>query len=79
MTALGHVAVVGGSQAGVTAANTLRTAGFDGRITIYSAEERPPYSRPPLSKDILLGRSDAASADLHLEEGVELRLGVRAT
>ncbi|MFC3982872.1 NAD(P)/FAD-dependent oxidoreductase [Streptosporangium jomthongense] len=79
MTALRHVAIVGGSQAGVTAANTLRTAGFDGRITLYSAEERPPYSRPPLSKDILLGRGDAASADFHVEEGVELRLGVRAT
>ncbi|TDB91938.1 FAD-dependent oxidoreductase [Actinomadura sp. KC216] len=73
-----NVVVAGGSLAAVSAANALRAAGFDGRITMVSAESRAPYSRPPLSKDILSGTHGPGSADLPLADGIELRLGVRA-
>jgi 3-phenylpropionate/trans-cinnamate dioxygenase ferredoxin reductase subunit len=34
----------------------LRKAGFNDRIVLVSSEAHPPYQRPPLSKDFLLGR-----------------------
>ena len=48
-----RVAVVGGSLAGLRAAEQLRAAGHTGPITVYSAEPHPPYNRPPLSKEVL--------------------------
>ena len=47
--------VVGSSLAGLRAAETLRTNGFDGTITVVGAERHPPYDRPPLSKKFLSG------------------------
>ncbi|WP_306320181.1 MULTISPECIES: NAD(P)/FAD-dependent oxidoreductase [unclassified Streptomyces] len=76
---LRDIVIVGGSLAAATAAGALRTAGFDGGITLVSDEHRPPYTRPPLSKDILKGRAEPESAALPLAEGVDLRLGARAT
>ena len=38
---------------GVTAADTLREAGFDGELTIVGDEPHPAYSRPALSKALL--------------------------
>jgi 3-phenylpropionate/trans-cinnamate dioxygenase ferredoxin reductase subunit len=49
------IAFIGAGVAGVTAIDELRAAGFDGRITLFSDEDRLPYDRPPLSKDVLLG------------------------
>ncbi len=49
----GSVAVVGGSLAGLRAAEQLRIAGHAGPITVYGAEPHPPYNRPPLSKEML--------------------------
>lgn len=48
-----RVAVVGGSLGGLRAAEQLRRAGHQGPITVYGAEQHPPYNRPPLSKDAL--------------------------
>jgi hypothetical protein len=45
------VVVVGGSLAGVTAADALRRGGYDGPVTVIGAE--PAYARPPLSKAVL--------------------------
>ncbi|MDQ1532522.1 MAG: hypothetical protein QOF28_283 [Actinomycetota bacterium] len=50
------VAIVGMSLAGLRAAETLRRAGFDGRISAIGAEPHLPYDRPPLSKELLAGR-----------------------
>jgi 3-phenylpropionate/trans-cinnamate dioxygenase ferredoxin reductase component len=50
------VAIVGMSLAGLRCAETLRRAGFDGRIDAIGAEPHLPYDRPPLSKDLLAGR-----------------------
>jgi len=79
-----EVVVVGSGAAGLTAAETLRRRGFDGRLTLIGAESRPPYDRPPLSKQILAGtwqpdrimlRSPADLAAL----GADLRLGTTAS
>ncbi|REF01033.1 NAD(P)/FAD-dependent oxidoreductase [Thermomonospora umbrina] len=51
------VVVVGTGVAGATAALTLRTEGYDGRITLIGDEPHQPYRRPPLSKDVLTGGS----------------------
>lgn len=47
------VAIVGANLAGGRAAEALRQAGFDGRITLIGEEPWRPYERPPLSKEFL--------------------------
>ena len=49
------VVIVGGGGAGLAAADTLRRQGYDGPITLISADDDPPYDRPNLSKDYLAG------------------------
>ena len=49
------VVIVGGSLAGLRAAESLRTAGYEEAITIVGAEPHLPYDRPPLSKRLLAG------------------------
>jgi NADPH-dependent 2,4-dienoyl-CoA reductase/sulfur reductase-like enzyme len=39
----------------LSAADTLRREGYDGPLTIISADESAPYDRPNLSKDFLAG------------------------
>ncbi len=60
----GHVAVVGGSLAGLRVAEQLRAAGHDGPVTVLGAEPHLPYNRPPLSKEVLVGTSDGGPAAL---------------
>lgn len=75
--------IVGGGQAGARAAVELREAGYTEPITIFSGEERPPYERPPLSKEVLVRGAAAGEPevvphpqfaardiDLHLRESV---------
>jgi 3-phenylpropionate/trans-cinnamate dioxygenase ferredoxin reductase subunit len=50
-----RVVIVGAGQAGAWAARTLRDEGYAGSIVLVGAELHPPYERPPLSKEILLG------------------------
>lgn len=76
--------IVGGGQAGGWAARTLRQEGFAGSIVLVSEEEHPPYERPPLSKQVLLGEAPPEAAQLfppklYAELGIELRLGARAS
>jgi NADPH-dependent 2,4-dienoyl-CoA reductase/sulfur reductase-like enzyme len=47
------VLIVGGSLGGLTVAESLRAEGYEGAITIVSAEHEYPYSRPALSKQVL--------------------------
>ena len=60
-----HVAIIGASLAGLSAARALRAKGFDGRVTVVGDEARRPYDRPPLSKEFLSG--DMTETDLALE------------
>lgn len=45
--------IAGAGVAAVTAADTLRTGGFDGRLLMIGSEADPPYNRPTLSKERL--------------------------
>lgn len=75
--------IVGASLTGGTAAETLRSEGFDGRIVLIGAEPDPPYERPPLSKDYLRRESPREhvflqGAQYYREHEIDLRLGERA-
>lgn len=48
------VVIIGAGHAGVQTADSLRQQGYDGPLTILSAESSHPYQRPPLSKDYLV-------------------------
>ena len=48
-----RIVIVGNGIAGVTAAHSLRDAGYDGDLTLVGDEPRPAYSRPALSKALL--------------------------
>jgi 3-phenylpropionate/trans-cinnamate dioxygenase ferredoxin reductase subunit len=76
--------IVGASYAGMQLAASARTKGFTGRIVMLGEEARAPYQRPPLSKGFLLGKNTPESLmirspDYFTENGIELRLGQRAT
>lgn len=79
-----HVVIVGASLAGLRTAESLRAAGFDGRVTMVGDEVHRPYDRPPLSKEILTGKLEPPEIVL-CDDGrlasldVDLVLGVRAT
>ena len=47
--------IAGGGLAGATAASTLRSEGFEGRVVLVAGESQLPYERPPLSKSYLAG------------------------
>ncbi len=74
------VVVVGGSIAALTAVETLRMEEFDGRITVLSDEDVPPYTRVPLSKGVLAGTESIDDIVLApLADDVDLRLQTPAT
>jgi 3-phenylpropionate/trans-cinnamate dioxygenase ferredoxin reductase subunit len=58
------VVIVGAGQAGGWAAKTLRDQQFAGRIMLVAEEQHPPYERPPLSKEVLLGTRSPESTYL---------------
>jgi 3-phenylpropionate/trans-cinnamate dioxygenase ferredoxin reductase subunit len=60
--------VVGGGPAALEAARSYRAHHGQGRVLLLSADEHPPYQRPPLSKDYLRGESDEADLPLEDEE-----------
>ncbi|MER7049339.1 NAD(P)/FAD-dependent oxidoreductase [Streptomyces jumonjinensis] len=69
----GRIVVVGASLAGLRAAETLREKGFAGELTIVGDEALPPYDRPPLSKQVLLGRVRARDVGLPRRRAVDAR------
>jgi len=78
------IVVVGASLAGLRAAETLRGDGYDGRIVLVGAEDRLPYDRPPLSKQLLAGKVGVDQVSLCPDdrlEGLDLEfeLGKQAT
>jgi len=77
------VVVVGASLAGLRAAESLRTAGFDGSITVVGEEPHHPYDRPPLSKRLLAGdwevdRIALRNPDDMASLDIDWRFGTRA-
>jgi apoptosis-inducing factor 3 len=49
------VVIVGGGAAGFAAAEMLRREGYEGPVTVVSADSLAPYDRPNVSKDYLAG------------------------
>ena len=75
-----RVIVVGGGLAGVRAVEALRSKGYEGALTLVSAERHLPYDRPPLSKAVLKGESDDTTVDADWDAlRCDLLLGERAT
>jgi 3-phenylpropionate/trans-cinnamate dioxygenase ferredoxin reductase component len=74
-----RLVVVGASLAGLRAAQAARKSGFDGDLVMIGEERHLPYTRPPLSKELLAGEHTVDRVHLPSEElGVEWRLGVPA-
>jgi 3-phenylpropionate/trans-cinnamate dioxygenase ferredoxin reductase subunit len=55
------IVVVGAGLGGLRVAESLRGAGYDGRITVVGDEDYLPYNRPPLSKEALADGVDVHS------------------
>jgi NADPH-dependent 2,4-dienoyl-CoA reductase/sulfur reductase-like enzyme len=76
-----RVVIVGAGLAGLRAAQGARNAGHDDEIVVVGEEVHHPYTRPPLSKELLTTAEH--TVDDHLfprgELEVEWRLGERAT
>ena len=73
--------IVGGGLAAVRTAEQLRRNGYAAAITIIGAEDRPPYDRPPLSKQMLRGEVDDVAlkpVGFYEDNQIGLRLGVGA-
>ena len=81
MADLSRIVVVGASVAGYGAIQELRKAGYDGALTLVGAEDRLPYDRPPLSKQVLAGDWEPDRVDFRLPDtlDIELRLGSAAS
>jgi apoptosis-inducing factor 3 len=76
------VGIVGGGAAAIAAAEMLRREGYDGPITMMSADEDAPVDRPNLSKDYLAGEAQDDwipmwPPELYAEKRVELLLRSR--
>jgi phthalate 3,4-dioxygenase ferredoxin reductase subunit len=56
--------IVGASLGGVRTAQALRSAGYEGRLTLVGDEDALPYDRPPLSKEFLAGTATAEAVML---------------
>ncbi len=81
---MSRIVIVGGGLAGATAASELRERGYDGALTLIGEEPHVPYERPPLSKDLLLGKSEAEATSVHAldwyaQHGVDLRISASVT
>ncbi|WP_019057012.1 NAD(P)/FAD-dependent oxidoreductase [Streptomyces prunicolor] len=79
-----RIVVVGASAAGLAAAETLRREGYTGTLTLVGEEPRPPYDRPPLSKQVLAAEWEPDRVALRTPADLsgldlDLRLGVAAT
>jgi 3-phenylpropionate/trans-cinnamate dioxygenase ferredoxin reductase subunit len=78
------VAVVGAGMAGLRTCESLRQHGYGGPVVLIGAEKHAPYSRPPLSKEVLRGDAEPATATLRGADelaalDVDVRLGRGAT
>jgi NADPH-dependent 2,4-dienoyl-CoA reductase/sulfur reductase-like enzyme len=76
------VVIVGGGGAGLAAADMLRRTGYDGPLTMLSADDSPPSDRPNLSKDFLAGTAKddwipLRSPEFYTERRIELVLNAR--
>jgi NADPH-dependent 2,4-dienoyl-CoA reductase/sulfur reductase-like enzyme/nitrite reductase/ring-hydroxylating ferredoxin subunit len=76
------IVIVGGGGAGLAAAEMLRRSGYDGSLTMLSADEAAPSDRPNLSKDFLAGTAQddwipLRSPEFYTEHRIDLVLSAR--
>ena len=84
MSGPARVVLVGGGLAAAKTAQSLRKRGYDGELTLLTAEPHRPYERPGLSKGYLTGSSGrddlfVHDADWYRQQGVELHTSTRVT
>ena len=77
-----RVVLVGGGLAAAKTAQSLRKRGYEGELTLLTAEPHRPYERPGLSKGYLNGSEarDALfvhDADWYRQQGVDLHTAPR--
>ena len=76
---ISRLVIVGASLAGLRAAQAARKAGFDGELVMVGEERHLPYTRPPLSKELLAGEHDVDQVHFPCDTlEAEWRLGVPA-
>lgn len=77
------IIIIGGGHGGAQAAASLRSDGFDGKVTLISAEPEIPYHRPPLSKGFIKAEGDELQelrpAAFYEKNAIELVLGAEVT
>ena len=74
-----RLVVIGASLAGLRAAQAARAAGFDGDLVMVGDEPHLPYTRPPLSKELLAGEHTVDRVALPVDKvEAEWRLGASA-
>jgi NADPH-dependent 2,4-dienoyl-CoA reductase/sulfur reductase-like enzyme len=71
------VAVVGAGLAGLRAVESLLRSGLDCRILVLGDEPHLPYSRPPLSKDLLAADFEVTPFKLPVSDQVAWRTASR--
>ncbi len=76
------VVIIGGGAAGNAAVETLRREGYQGPVTMLSADRSMPYDRPNLSKDYLAGTAQAdwiplRSPKFYMDHHIDVRCGSR--
>jgi apoptosis-inducing factor 3 len=74
------IVIIGGGAAGFAAAEMLRRRGFDGEVTMLSADDAPPCDRPNLSKDYLAGSASEdwiplKGPEFYTKQGIHLYTG----
>lgn len=77
-----RVLVVGAGLGGLRSAEALRRAGFTGEVVVVGDEPHLPYSRPPLSKEVLAAGVSHEAVAFPLRAvvtDVQWRLGVPAS
>ncbi len=72
-----RIVIVGGGPAALCAARGYRAAGGTGTVRLVTDDDRPPYERPPLTKEHLRGESESDALPMegdgwYAEHGVEL-------
>ncbi len=78
-----NIVIVGGGNAGMQVADSLRKGGFDGPIDLLCAEPYLPYQRPPLSKKFLEGKLEEKRlflrpANFYETKNINLQLSTEA-
>jgi NADPH-dependent 2,4-dienoyl-CoA reductase/sulfur reductase-like enzyme/nitrite reductase/ring-hydroxylating ferredoxin subunit len=75
-----RIVVIGGGAAGFAAAKRLRDLGYEGALSMLSADDAAPCDRPNLSKDYLAGTAPEdwiplQAPEFYAEHDIDLRLG----